>query len=55
MYGKLIVSYCQDNHITYKEFAKLCGVNVRSIYRWINGSTIKDKATELKLCELLGV
>lgn len=23
MYGKLIVSYCQDNHITYKEFAKL--------------------------------
>lgn len=55
MYGKLIVSYCQDNHITYKEFAKLCGVNVRSIYRWISGSTIKDKATELKLCELLGV
>ena len=55
MYGKLIVSYCQDNHITYKEFAKLCGVNVGSIYRWINGSTIKDKATELKLCELLGV
>lgn len=55
MYGKLIVSYCQDNHITYKEFAKLCGVNVRSIYRWINDSTIKDKATELKLCELLGV
>lgn len=55
MYGKLIVSYCQDNHITYKEFAKLCGVNVRSIYRWINCSTIKDKATELKLCELLGV
>lgn len=42
MYGKLIVSYCQDNHITYKEFAKLCGVNVRSIYRWINGSTIVD-------------
>ena len=55
MYGKLIVHYCQDKHITYKEFAKLCGVNVRSIYRWINGSTIKDKATELKLCELLGV
>lgn len=55
MYGKLIVRYCQDNHVTYKEFAKLCGVNVRSIYRWINGSTIKDKATELKLCELLGV
>lgn len=54
MYGKLIVHYCQDKHITYKEFAKLCGVNVRSIYRWINGSTIKDKATELKLCELLG-
>lgn len=52
MYGKLIVHYCQDNHVTYKEFAKLCGVNVRSIYRWINGSTIKDKATELKLCEL---
>ena len=41
MYGKLIVHYCQDNHVTYKEFAKLCGVNVRSIYRWINGSTIK--------------
>lgn len=41
MYGKLIVHYCQDKHITYKEFAKLCGVNVRSIYRWINGSTIK--------------
>lgn len=55
MYGKLIIHYCQDNHVTYKEFAKLCGVNVRSIYRWINGSTIKDKATELKLCELLGV
>ena len=55
MYGKLIVRYCQDNHVTYKEFAKLCGVNVRSIYRWINGSTIKDKAMELKLCELLGV
>lgn len=55
MYGKLIVHYCQDKHITYKAFAKLCGVNVRSIYRWINGSTIKDKATELKLCELLGV
>lgn len=55
MYGKLIVRYCQDKHITYKEFAKLCGVNVRSIYRWINGSTIKGKATELKLCELLGV
>ena len=55
MYGKLIVHYCQDKHITYKEFAKLCGVNVRSIYRWINGSTITDKATELKLCELLGV
>lgn len=30
MYGKLIVHYCQDNHVTYK-------------------------ATELKLCELLGV
>lgn len=48
MYGKLIVHYCQDKHITYKEFAKLCGVNVRSIYRWINGSTLRELAFKSK-------
>lgn len=54
-YKKHILQYCKDKHVTYAEFAKQCGVSVRSIYRWINGASIKEPATEIKVREILGI
>ena len=38
---ELIIKFMQDNNLTRKEFAKMCGISTYTLYRFMNGYNVR--------------
>jgi len=50
-----IDAYCENNSLTYQQFADLIGVTYRTVYDWMKGNKAPSEHNIAKLKEVLGL
>ncbi len=51
--AKRMLEYRAKNHISAKEFAKLCGISLQTVYSIENGHQNPSKTTVIKIEEVM--